>query len=491
MKLVSPALLIAALVAAASSTAHAEVPSVIPFAGRLADDNGPIPDGAHTFTFRLYDTQEAGTGNAVWMEQFTNVDVEDGLVYARLGSTEGHALDATVLDGRRLFLEIVYDNTTIFSPRLALESVPYAVHAGTADTIGGLEPEDLQPAITGDCAGGVVAGIGANGVLRCEADDNSGGTVQSVTAGTGLTGGGSGAAVSLAVDPTRVQSRVTGSCPSGQYLRAIAADGTVTCATDVDTDTDTNTTYTAAAGGGVAISGTQLGLAPCTSGQVLKAGATPGTWSCAADSSNAGTITSVVAGTGLNGGASSGAATLSVDSAYVQRRVSGACAVGESIRSIAADGTVTCEPKAPRTFFGTVDIPRATYNGTPSNWTTLNYFTFDLEYGISNRYAYRKPNQAVEARLCLIFTDSGDSSTPPVHLRLRRNAGSEIYFTGDYQTTFSGSNLPRTACSAWAPVSTFEQCSWGFPSSCALEVKHDQARLTIIDRVFVEVAGVN
>lgn len=56
-----------------------------------------------------------------------------------------------------------------------------------------------------------------------------------------------------------------------------------------------------------------------------------------------GDITAVNAGTGLTGGATSGAATLSADTTYLQRRVSSSCIVGSSIRAINADGTVECQ----------------------------------------------------------------------------------------------------------------------------------------------------
>ena len=120
----------------------------------------------------------------------------------------------------------------------------------------------------------------------------AGGYVSSVTAGTGLTGGGSGA-VTLAVDTLAVQARVTGTCAVGSSIRAIAANGAVTCETD--------------------------------------------------DVGGTGTVTSVGSGTGLTGGPITTSGTLSADTAFLQRRVSTACAVGSSIRAIAADGTVTCQ----------------------------------------------------------------------------------------------------------------------------------------------------
>src|SRR5262245_12825840 len=54
----------------------------------------------------------------------------------------------------------------------------------------------------------------------CAADANSGGTITGVTPGAGLSGGGTTGAVSLAVDTSVIQARVTGSCLGNQYVQA-------------------------------------------------------------------------------------------------------------------------------------------------------------------------------------------------------------------------------------------------------------------------------
>jgi hypothetical protein len=111
-------------------------------------------------------------------------------------------------------------------------------------------------------------------------DDNT-----TYTASSGL----SLASNAFSIDSAYTQRRVSASCPAGSAIRVIASDGTVSCETDDDTDTDTDTTY--------------------------------------------------AAGTGLN----LDSTTFSLDTSYAQRRVTGTCPAGSSIRVIASDGTVSCE----------------------------------------------------------------------------------------------------------------------------------------------------
>lgn len=87
--------------------------------------------------------------------------------------------------------------------------------------------------------------------------------------------------------------------------------------------------------------------------------------------SDAGDITAVIAGTGLSGGATSGDATLNVNTSQIQQRVFGACPAGESIQIIAENGKVGCE----------VDTD-TTYNAGTA--LSLNEGTFNVSVGAGN-----------------------------------------------------------------------------------------------------------
>lgn len=102
--------------------------------------------------------------------------------------------------------------------------VPNAAH------LGGLLPSAFQRAITHGCRGSsAIQTVSQRGTVTCQTFGR--GTITGVIAGTGLTGGGRSGRVSLSVDPTVVQARVTDACAAGRAMSSIKADGTVGCHT--------------------------------------------------------------------------------------------------------------------------------------------------------------------------------------------------------------------------------------------------------------------
>jgi hypothetical protein len=150
----------------------------------------------------------------------------------------------------------------------------------------------------------------------------SGGTgdITGVTAGTGLTGGGTSGGVTLSVDTSQTQKRVSGTCTTGNAVRVVNQDGTVTCQA-VGTGTVTSVA-----------SGTGLTGGPITSTGTLSVATGGITGSLLA--SNSVDSSKIVDGSiGL----------ADVNATQIQARVSGSCTAGNAIRAIDSAGAVTCE----------------------------------------------------------------------------------------------------------------------------------------------------
>jgi hypothetical protein len=130
-------------------------PRLINISGTLRPADGQSPAGVHAVTVAIY-TDETG-GSSVWQEtQSVAVDAE-GRYALLLGATQadGVPLEAFA-SGEARWLGIAFEGPgEVEGPRMRITSVPYALHAADAATLGG-QPASaylLNPAAKRDATG--------------------------------------------------------------------------------------------------------------------------------------------------------------------------------------------------------------------------------------------------------------------------------------------------------------------------------------------------
>jgi hypothetical protein len=218
--------------------ARAGIPELIPVQGVLSDGGGEFVEGITSMVFSIYDSETAAT--ALWTETQA-VAVDRGFFTAYLGDVT--ALPVEVLGAAgELWLGVTVGADPEMD-RMQLASVPFALLCENA--IGDITPATIS--------------VGGNLVVNADGE----------WVGPGMYAAGSGVLISggvISADGAVVQLRVTGSCPEGQAIRVIAADGTVTCETDDDEDTN----YTA--GAGLTLTGTEFAASFGTTAGTVAAG---------------------------------------------------------------------------------------------------------------------------------------------------------------------------------------------------------------------------
>jgi hypothetical protein len=141
-------LLLMATITVAQSTSSVQasgaVPQLVKFGGVLKDDAGRIKTGMVGLTFALYKEQDGGT--PLWLET-QNVEADsEGNYSVLLGSTKTDGLPAELFNSnepRWLGVQLEGQGE---QPRILFVSVPYAMRALDAATIGGLPPSAFMRA---------------------------------------------------------------------------------------------------------------------------------------------------------------------------------------------------------------------------------------------------------------------------------------------------------------------------------------------------------
>ncbi len=150
----------------AGSPASTQVPPLIQFSNVATDEGGNSLSGVVSLTFSLYSSQQGG--EPLWTETQNNVQLDPtGHYSVELGITKPAGVPTTLFttgEARWLGVQIADEPE---QPRVFLLSVPYALKAGDAATIGGFPPSAFvmaaprgsSPAVANSSSTGMTASV--------------------------------------------------------------------------------------------------------------------------------------------------------------------------------------------------------------------------------------------------------------------------------------------------------------------------------------------
>jgi hypothetical protein len=210
-------------VLAAPALAWGAAPGGVTFQGVALSPEGSPLDGPQDIVVRIYDDPASvEAGDLIYQETHLATPFSDGVfsVVIGAGSFPSSPFDASIFANPELWLAVEIAGE-LLSPRTKFQSAAFALQCSNAETVGGTSGADL---------------------------------IGDVTAGAGLGGGGTGGSISLFVDFTQTQQRVSGACPGGSSIRQIVQDGSVVCEDDTSNPGDVTSV---AAGVGLVGGGSQ------------------------------------------------------------------------------------------------------------------------------------------------------------------------------------------------------------------------------------------
>ncbi len=340
----------AALTAQQSNAGEASIPHLIPFSGVLRDVHETPIQGTVAVTFAFYKDEQGGA--PLWMETQNVTPDSAGHYSVMLGATKNDGVPAELFISKEARWLGVESQGLLAPARILLLSVPYALKAADAETIGGLPPSAFVLAGPASSASASNAESTQSSPPTSSSVTTSGGTpnvlalFQSATdiENSAVSQSGSGATAKIGINNTapastldvkgKVTVRGTLSLPASGVATATAGANSQPANLSASSFNSGNSTAVAQtfqfkaepAGNNTATpSGTlnllfgagatapaETGLKIASNGQItFAAGQTfPG-------SGGTGGITGVTAGTDLTGGGTSGNVTLNVDTTQV------------------------------------------------------------------------------------------------------------------------------------------------------------------------------
>jgi len=373
------------------------VPTLVNFSGTLTDASGKPLTGTVGVTFYLYKDDQGGS--PLWMETQNVQSDKAGHYTVALGSSKNEGLPTSLFASGEARWLAVQAQGQAEQPRVLLLSVPYALKAGDAQTIGGLSPSAFVLAASPNSGSSAGSSLGSNSDPNAPPLGGTGTTdylpiwTNSTTLGSSvLFQSGTGAKAKVGIGTTKPASTLD--VKGGGTIRglfSLPATGTATAkagfnsqpidlgASVFNSGTSTAVTQTfqwqaepvgnntANATGSLNLlfaQGTgkanETGLNIASNGQITfaKGQTFPGTGN--------GTITGVIAGTDLTGGGSTGNVTLNVDTTKV---VTGVTA-GTDLTGGGAGGNLTLNldtTKVPQLKTANTFTGNQTINGNVSD----------------------------------------------------------------------------------------------------------------------------